>query len=254
MALALVAACSSGSPSPSKAPPREMWATADYVQAGVPSLDVAWTAEQDAKAAEVLAKVAKEDAARLPRFQGAKSGEVFGRLIAPLPEPPGGLMDRVTAHLKRYEAINQISKLYVDVSDPTGVPPREYIELIGALLVEATSMTPSLETFLTSIPADDPSLPTRRRGLEKMRVGWAGLIWGATLTAGDLRVPTDDRAALMRHVVKALPVLYPFCLADDRRRIADQVSALQDALDDGPLKDAVDAAADVIAHAPARNL
>jgi hypothetical protein len=232
--------------------PGEAWSAADYASAGL-ATDKPWTHADHTRAAAVLAQQTAGHRDRLPRFQGAKSGAVFAKLIATLPpDDDQPIADRFIAHVERYEATNAISKLYVE--NALAVPTREWIELMGALLRESVVLATAAQPFLASFGPDDPQRDGRLRGLAKMQSGFGQMILGSLLTAGDLRVPEADRLALVEHVNAALPVLLPQAPAETQQQIRTQVTALVDKLPAGKLRDRVREAQAIVKQSlPASN-
>jgi hypothetical protein len=208
-------------------PPEEAWAAADYTRAGVPSLDETWGAAELVRAVDVIAREAAVDRDRLPRHGGAKSGTVFARLIAPAADEPMSLTARLEAGMKRYDALNRLSKIYLP--DTLAAPSREVIEIWNALLREGGDMRAHMEPFLATFPADDPTLPTRREGIAKLELGMGGMIMGGVLMAADPRVSETDRAAMLRGITAAVPALWSAMPPDRQQATRERVTALVDA-------------------------
>jgi hypothetical protein len=220
--------------------PEEAWGTNDYAAAGI-AVDRPWGAAEYERAANVLGAVAKDHPERLPRHQGAKSGAVFARLVADFADDealPVG--ERLGPRLQHYEALNAISKLYV--LNQLATPPREYIELTGALLRDAAVETELVEAFMATISADDPSRGKREQGRAKMREGFAGMVYGGLLVADQLRLSDEARIAMLGHVTAALPRLFPTLPAEAQRQIRETLAKQVQAFPAGPLRDAAVAA------------
>jgi hypothetical protein len=217
--------------------PEEAWGADDYAAVGLRS-DQPWTGADYTRAASVLGEQTKGHRERLPRYQGAKSGALFARLIEPLPpdaDKPIG--ERFVAHMERYHAANAISKLYVE--NALAVPTREWVELTGVLMREGSALAGMAEELIASFGPDDPKREVRLDGLAKMRRGFGELILGSLLTAGDTRVPEVDRIAAVGHVNTAMPALIPFAEPGTKTQIREQVKRLVDGLPGGKLKQEV---------------
>jgi hypothetical protein len=238
LVLVVLLACSKGGSQPAAVV--EAWSVADYQKAGL-DISKPWHGDDFTHAAEVITSAAGEHRERLPHFRGAASGAVFAKLLEDLPDDSAQpITQRYQEHLKRYLAINTISKLYIE--GHMLVPPREYIELLGALLREATVETRDTDAFLATFGPDDPSREVRLGGLAKMKTGFGMMLQGAFLVVANLQVPEDDRVALVTHVTAALPTLFPIAPAGTQQAIRQQVATLASTLPPGRLHDAVVAA------------
>jgi hypothetical protein len=67
--------------------PDHSLSTAEYVALGVASPTRTWSEVELRNSLQVLQKIADSDALKLPRFESAKSGAVFARLVTPVPLP-----------------------------------------------------------------------------------------------------------------------------------------------------------------------
>jgi hypothetical protein len=224
--------------------PDEAWGISDYASAGL-HIDEPWSAAEYTTAASILKSVTADHRERLPRFRGTKSGPVFDKLLADLPDDRGQpVAERFGAHVQRYDAVNTISKLYVE--NQFAAVPREYIELSGALLREATVLTRDADAFLASFGPDDPKREVRLAGFAKMKAGYGMMLLGGLLIARESRVPMADRVAMIRHVTAALPTLFPEAPAEAQGNIREAIATLLAAHSRGALHDAVAAAQQAI--------
>lgn len=220
--------------------PAEAWGVDDYAKAGI-AIDKPWGADDFTNAATVLAQVTTGHRERLPRYQGPKSGPVFAKLLVPVAQGDDvAIAERFATHGQRAEALNAISKLYVE--HEMAPFTRESIELMGAMLAEASALASTADPFLASFGPDDPQREARLGGLAKMKTGYGMMVLGNLMVAGDARVPELDRIALVQHVTTAMPVLFPFVPADTQQLIRKQAVKLVDGLPKGALRDAVVAA------------
>lgn len=229
-ALILVALLACGSSKSANDLPPEAWGVEDYAKAGIPAIDHAWTIDEHEAAAAALVKAAEGHPERLPRLQGAKSGPVFARIV----EARGD--DEFVAHARRFEAGNQISKLYM-VNEMAAVNA-EYLAIMGAMLREAAMLETGGEAFLASF-GDDPSVPARRDGLRKMRSGWGQMLLGGVMILADVRVAEAARLAFAADLRAVFPTIYPKLQPSDQALIRSQLSRLHDGLTSGPLRDAL---------------
>jgi hypothetical protein len=217
--------------------PPEAWGISDYEGAGI-HIDKPWTDVDFVHAANVLAQVTANHRERLPRYRGAKSGAVFAKLLETLPpDDDRPIGERFAAHGERSEAANQTSKLYVE--NAYAVPTREWIELMGVVLREATLLTATTDAFLASLGPDDPKHEVRMQGLAKMKSGYGSMLLGGLVVAGDTRVREADRVAMVKHVAAALPVLFPVSPSETQTQIRDQAKLLVEKLPEGELRKAM---------------
>lgn len=231
-----LAACSK-----SKSPndlPAESWGEAEYVKAGLPAADHTWTAAELKVAVDVLSKETTGHRDRLPHRGGVKSGAVFERLV----EGPSAAADPAQAyiaHAERFDVINQISKLYV--ASEMASASAEYYAITGRLLREAMALEVGAEAFLATIPADDPTRPTREAGFAKMRSGWSTMLLGGLMMVSDVRAPEAARIDLSKDLTAVLPTMYPRSEPGTKQMIKEQLDKMHDLFKAGSLKDALPA-------------
>ncbi len=234
LVLVFLLACSSAT---SNKLPAEAWGVDDFTKAGL-VLDKPWTAADFDQALTVLRDATTDHRERLPRFQGPKSGAVFAKLIADLPDDSGNpIADRFAAHVQHYGAVNQISKLYMQ--NALDAPTREWIELMGSIMREAAMLSTSADAFMATIPADDPSREARLDGLAKMRDGYGMMLLGSLLVTDQLRVPEADRVALAEHVAVAMPTLFRVAPAATQAQLRETLGKLREGLPAGKLRDTI---------------
>lgn len=217
--------------------PAEAWGVADYANVGL-RVDEPWTPDDYTAAASVLQQQSAGHRERLPRFHGEKSGVVFAKLVTDLPDDSSvPINERFIAHVKRGQAIDAISKLYVENAFAT--PSREWIELTGVSLREAVVLATIADAFLASFGPDDPKREVRLEGLAKMKAGYGSMLLGGLLVADQLRVPEHDRVAMLAHVATALPALLPFAAPEMQRNIRDVIAKQLATFPAGKLHDAI---------------
>ncbi|CAN5476621.1 hypothetical protein BH11MYX1_BH11MYX1_27990 [soil metagenome] len=219
-ALVLVVTFSCGKPT--NALPTETWGITDFANAGL-HIDKPWTPDNFTTAATVLKAQCTGHRDRLPHFHGQKSGEVFAKLLTPLPDDHAApVTERFKAHMLRGEALNAISKLYLE--DMLAAPSREFIEVMGSYLGEAAALATTADPFLASFGPDDPKHQTRLDGLAKMKHGDGLMMQGGLLVAEDARVPEDDRLAMLAYVTAVLPTLFPHAEPEVQQTIRDNLA------------------------------
>lgn len=222
----------------------EAWGVDDYAKVGL-RIDKPWEPADYTNAANVLQQQTAGHRERLPRFHGPGSGPVFDKIIADLvDDPAASVKERLAAHMERGEAVNAISKLYLDNIYAT--PSREWIELNAVAMREAVVLSSLVQPFLDSFGSDDPKREVRLAGLEKMRAGYGTMLVGGLLVADQLRVPEDDRVAMLGHVTKVLPALYPTLTSELQRQIRDLIGKQVEAFPAGKLHHAIVAAQEAL--------
>jgi len=139
--------------------PAEAWGVADYAAAGL-RIDQPWTADDYTAAATTLQRIAVDHRERLPRFHGAKSGAVFAKLVMDPPDDPSATINkRFIAHATHAGALDALMHLYLP--NQYDIPPREWIELIGAEMREASYLAKAPMSFSRR---SAPTIPPVRRG------------------------------------------------------------------------------------------
>lgn len=188
-------------------PAVETWGVAEFAQAGL-RIDRPWKPADFTTAAAVLEAQCKDHRDRLPHFHGPRTGEVFAKLLTPLPDDSAEpITQRFTAHMLRGEALTAISKLYL--VDLLAAPSRDYIEVMGSYFLEASALAEIAAPFLASFGPDDPKHQTRLEGLARMSHGDGLMLHGGLLIAEDPRLAEADRLAMLAYVSAALPTLLP---------------------------------------------
>jgi hypothetical protein len=219
---AIVAACHGGAE-----PPGDGWTTAQWTAAGVPDPKRAWTPDELKAAVEVIKKSVGEDAHRLPKFHGANGGELFSRVTAaPTLDPKAEVRAAFGAAFTTEEAHRAFSTLY----QPDGLtaPTREFVESFGSVYDDDARLLPLCDPFIATFGSDDPTVPARRGGLQKMLQGTGQMIVGGIMVAADLRVAEADRVALLGYIGHVLPVSFAGLSPDDQATIRANLGKLVD--------------------------
>ncbi len=165
----------------------ESFTTAEYLRLGLPAPDKAWSADDMAKAAEILDAVAQQGSQHLPRYKSRRSGEVFARLTSPqnldfFKDRSLPLGSRIPPSFGFGEASNRIFKLYIAGFVKKEVRDTEIVELWGAQLRSTTMMLVLLDEFLPTIKKNDPKYQVRMQGLDRMKRGLAEVVSGGLQT------------------------------------------------------------------------
>ena len=220
--------------------PAETWGVAEFAQAGL-HIDKPWRPEDFTAAAAVLEAQCAGHRDRLPHFHGARSGEVFAKLVTPLPDDTAAsIAERFHAHMLRGEALNAISKLYLE--NLFAKPSRDFIEVIGAYLGEAAALARNAKPFIATFGPDDPKHQARMDGLAQMKRGFGQMLLGGLLVAEDTRVSEADRLAMLGYVTTTLPTLLPDIEPVVQQSIRDNLANQVDKLPSGAPRDAFVAA------------
>jgi hypothetical protein len=227
------AGSNAGAPADAAAPRDDSFTTEEYVHLGLPAPDKAWSADDMAKAAEVLGAIAQQGYQHLPRYKSKRSGEMFARLTSPqnldffknrsLP-----LGSRMPPLLDFGQANTHIFKLYLPGFVNKEIRDTEIVELWGAQLRSTTMMLELLDEFLPTITKDDPKYQVRMRGLDRVKRGLAEVV------AGGLQTLTERATYRTRELVKLIgfeevsfPLIVPRLLPADRTATLAQLDKLQ---------------------------
>jgi hypothetical protein len=201
----------------------DTWTVRDYMQAGVPDPGHAWSSSE--LTAAVAAIAGHPD--HLPSFQGARSGAVFARVVAPAPDDPAAAVkDRFVDLAERAEALRTFAKLYI--GGPSDVPRREPVEAWGTMIDDYVVLEALAQPFLATFGSGDRSLPSRVDGLRKMHEGEGEMLRGLVLMASDSRADLAVRRAILGHAAHAVAGLFPSFGASDQQEIRDSVGKLVD--------------------------
>jgi hypothetical protein len=216
--------------------PPEAWGVSDYAAAGI-TIDKQWDAADHLNAAQVLKEVTAGHRERLPRYNGAKSGAVFQKLLDDLPNqelPAGKWFDALNARL---DFTGQIATLYSP--NLWAAQTREWIELMGVELREGAVLVRRMDEVLQSLDPNDPSSEQRTKGFAQMKRGCGQMLVGLIAMASDDRLREADRIAVVKHVTVALPALFAVIPPEMQTQFRDEVTKLLGKLPNGAVRDAV---------------
>ncbi len=241
---------------PPAAPEDRSLTPAEYIAAGLPAHDRGWGGQDMAKGGEILTSMAASTPDRLPRFQSAKSGPMFGRIVSPdnadlfrnRTLPVNARMAQLDPYMGGCAAI---FKAYWVAFEKHAVGGRDIIELMNNQLRTSAAALELADEFMSTVPADDPRLEVRRAGVEQMKRGNAMVVAGMvqSLTeSGSYSVA--DRVVLVDGLTQTLPGMLGRLPAGSRQEIVARIASLahDEALKDlrpaiVNLSSAVDAAA-----------
>ena len=227
-------------PADSKDPRDESLTSEQYLRLGLPAQDREWSGDDMAKAASVLASVARQGHGRLPKYMNERSGEVFARLTSPqnfnlyknrtLP-----LDARFPQSLNYFQAINQVCKLYLAGFLKNDVRDSELVELMGAQLRSTVVMIELMDEFVPTINMDDPTYQVRMQGLDQAKRGLATVVAGGLQTLTERKSYRESELVrLIGYMQETLPLIVPRLLPEARTEILLRLQKMQD---DPALKD-----------------
>lgn len=179
----------------------------------MPVPDHVWSGSDLAKAASVLAAIAKEDGHCLPRYGSARSGTVFARMIAPenlisLQDRKTPINSRQSEALRFYQAAEQARTIYEGAYAKHAVSGRELVEMQG-LSFRTMNVTLELadESFQV-LSRKDPSYPMRLAGHEKVKRSGASIVSsGLDYLDREWRLQDSERLTLVERMVDIFPTL-----------------------------------------------
>lgn len=165
--------------------------------------------------ADILHAMQAEQPNQLPRFESAKSGALFARIISPdnliffrhqsLP-----LESRFPLGIAFMQAQSSILKTYLSAFLKNQCSGHELIELMGSQLRICHMMLDLVDEFWPTLSPDDPTYPVRVKGLEKMKSGLAGVIMGSITTlTEDQSYSLDIRLKMLKYCRQEFPSVVP---------------------------------------------
>jgi hypothetical protein len=187
----------------------------EYIEAGLPAHNRVWSGTDMARAAKALAEIAGEDYGRLPRYRGERSGAAFDRLTSVENLEPYGNLDlpiaqRLPDALNHLQSTNQLLLLYVNAINQQGFGGGELVEIMGSILRMTALIFDLTDEFLPTLDKNDPSYPTRLKGLAQMRGGASTTISGCiTSLTESPAYSTAELKRLIGYLRETLPDLLP---------------------------------------------
>ena len=183
-----------------------------YIEAGVPAHDRAWSGAAMERAVSALATLAETDQTQLPRFESPRSGALFDRFISQenfeiYRNRDLSMETRFPDHLVYLRAFTKIHALYLSAFEHHAVGGIEMIEFNGAQLRTAVTTFELMRELLLSVDKENPQVAA---GVAKMRRGMA------TVVSGSLQSLTEShtyRASELKRLVgylqDSLPTIMP---------------------------------------------
>lgn len=170
----------------------------DYIKAGVPSHDRTWSGDDMRRAADALTKIAKSNAANLPRYAETRSGALFARLVADdnldlFRNRSIPIDQRLPNASQLMRSTNQILKVYLAASTRQAIGGSELVELMGAQLRISSVLFKMVSEMLPTLDKKDASYQVRMNGLKQMKDGVASVVFGClqTLTESHSYQPSE---------------------------------------------------------------
>jgi len=158
--------------------------TDEYTEMGMPSPDRTWNSSDMETVSKLITQISKDDPSKLPRYQSAKSGEVFQRIVNNqnldlLRNPLLPNQVRMQEALKFTQAANGVNVAYVSGLLARTTGDNEMTEISGLILRTSVVMIELVNQFLPSLDPKSPTYPTRIDGLKKMKSGMANVMLGS---------------------------------------------------------------------------
>ena len=187
----------------------------DYISRSLPSHDRTWSGDDMRRATEALTEIAKHSAANLPRYESARSGDAFARLVADdnldLSRDRSIPIDqRMRNASQLMHSTNQLLKLYMAAFTPRAVGGDELVEIMGSQLRISTVVFQLVNEQLPTLDKNESTYPVRMQGLKQMRNGTASIIFGCLQTLTESQTyRMSERKRLTEHLQKVFPQIVP---------------------------------------------
>jgi hypothetical protein len=226
-------------------PPDESLDTEAYLQAGLPEIDSPWSPKDYNQAALALEKIAAENPLHLPRYRSEQSGAVFARMVDldnldPLRESASPVTRRFALFLVYLKGTNQVYQLYISQSNPAHFFGEELVELYRLMLSTAAIGAKLSDEYIQTLPIDDPQSEQRRKGLSRMRHGYAQLVRdGLASTSQTDRFTRASRLRLIGYLHEILPPLMPHLAPVDAQEIVQSLELTRDTSREPAVKEAL---------------
>lgn len=222
-------------------PPDRSLTVKEYVDRGIPSVDKPWTADDQKKAVLVLLTMSVKESDKLPRFESARSGAVFSRLVDTGVRER--FLDRKIATEKRFnEAGNEFETRYIILQAylaafvKNGVGNAEMVEISASTLRIAGTFLVVLDEYFATIPEDDPRYARKAKSRQKIESGVRDMVMGAVLNVVVKEEPYDMKARkrMIVHLKVDVPAFFYRVRLRERARI---LSKLQSGIGEPHLKE-----------------
>lgn len=246
LAMVLLSGCSPAeSLSAPIQPPDNSLPASEYIAQGLAAPDRSWTGEDYSRAVVVLKKVAEADVTTLPRVGSAKSGSTFERLVSPdniaLATTPGFTQQQhLAALVALLQGVSQVASVYVVASQQKGVFDSEMVDLSRYLLDVTTAVVPVAESFLSTLPADDPDIEARLKGRDQAKQGIATVVSGCLTTLTEhSSYRTAELVRLSRTLEQSVPRIHSFLPQGFQQELPVRLRSMIEAESDPALKDSL---------------
>lgn len=195
----------------------------EYVEAGVPAHDRMWSGTDMLRAANSLAAIAQDGARRLPRYRGARSGEVFARLTTDenlefYRNRSVPLEQRMGEGLNYMQAVKQLLVLYLSAINQESIGAGEIVEVLGAQLRMSVVMFGLVDEFFPTLNKTAPDYGVRMDGLKGMKSAMALVVSAGLQTLTESQTyQTEDLKRLAGYLQDTLPDILPELSEGSRR-------------------------------------
>lgn len=187
-----------------------------YVLNGLPDPGVLWHTRDLMTASGVLSDVGLADPAQLPRFESARSGAIFARLIDPqnyavLDAPGLGAEERMAHATGILSAFRTLAYIYLHAISEGVDLDREMAELTGFGLEVVWRSFRLLDALAAGMSKNDPDFAQRVEGIVTFKSGLNEIVGGSVGSLGQREVfGTQARRQLARHLQRLLPRIVVF--------------------------------------------
>lgn len=213
--------------------------TKDYLDAGVPPIDKAWTTDDYKKGVKALSDIAAKDATQLPRYKSGTSGELFAHLIAQ--KNIDAMTDKAVSVDERINMAAALGDyvpvfmLYVGAIKPGRTFDAETLELGGFLLRAELAANGAVDDFVAAHPDRKGN-----DGFKKMQGGFAQTAEGVIDFMMDkVNVRKSEAARFAVELKDVLPKLVVLFDPEAQAHIKAQLKEFIAKEDDKPLKAAL---------------
>ncbi|MDB5347670.1 MAG: hypothetical protein JWP89_6047 [Schlesneria sp.] len=187
--------------------------TDQYVKLGFPKCDRPWSSADMSRAAKVLTEIAKRDPRELPRYESAKSGEVFARITSDenldsIRKKSWPISVRTGFALQYLHAATSIGKLYGAAAIEQKAASDETTEILGLTLRIAVVLKDLSDEVLPTLDQNDPTYAVRVKGLKQMTAGLGPVLQGLmTQALTTKKLKPETRIRMLEYLDKTLPTL-----------------------------------------------
>jgi hypothetical protein len=210
---------------------------------GVPAIDRIWLADEMKRAAEVLDRLGADHPRQLPRFESAKSGNVFAKIISTdsfdvFRDKSAPFALRLAAAMAFMESHNIILRRYFAGFEEHRFLHEEAIELVGSQLRNWHVMFDLVDEIWPTLSSDEPSYPDRVKGLKQLQGALAGLVSVRITTLTEHKSYTVPmRLRLLKYCQQEFPHIDPRLADGSQAEVLIRLGKLIDAPQMQPMQD-----------------